>query len=93
MFTLQFAGLKPDQEVYVQTFFVQMAEAAAEGWKLRLPLTVAPRFVRSDEQGAHANGNPLALALDPGYRFSLAITGFDLDDVYSDRHSSTGVAF
>lgn len=86
VFTLQIAGLKPDQEVYVQTFFVQMAESAEEGWKLRLPLTVAPRFARNDEQGVHANGNPLALALDPGHRFSLAITGFDLDDIYSDTH-------
>ena len=87
VFTLRLAGLKPDQDVTVRTFFVQLAEATDDGWELRLPLTVAPRFVRSDEKGRHAKGNPAALALDPGHRFSLNITGFGWDDVTCPSHA------
>ena len=87
VFTLRLAGLKPDQDVTVRTFFVQLAEATDDGWELRLPLTVAPRFVRGDEKGRHAKGNPAALALDPGHRFNLNITGFGWDDVICPSHA------
>lgn len=47
---------------------------------------MAPRFVRSDEGGRHAQGNPLATALDPGHRFRLHITGYGWDDIHSSSH-------
>src|SRR5438132_895396 len=70
VFTLKVTGLQPDQEVTVETAYVQLARPAGGGWSLRIPLTVAPRFVRNDEQGSRApQGQPLALARDPGHRF------------------------
>src|SRR4051812_3601705 len=39
VFTLQVAGLKPDQEVTVETSFVQLARPEGAGWSLRIPLT------------------------------------------------------
>ena len=86
VFTLRITGIKPDQDVQIQTFFVQLAEPDGDGWTLRVPLTVAPRFVRSDERGKHAQGNPLAMALDPGHTFRLHMTGYGWDDIQSSSH-------
>ena len=47
VFTLHVAGLQPDQEVTVETRYVELARAEGTGWALRLPLTTAPRYVRS----------------------------------------------
>ncbi len=75
VFTLQVAGLSPDQEVRVETSFVLLARPEGRRYSLRLPLTNAPRYVREDEQhSAHAKGQPLALARDPGHRFRLEAT-------------------
>src|SRR5262249_1304617 len=65
VFTLQVAGLTPDQEVTIETDYVQLARAEGAGWSLRIPLTTSPRYVRSDEVSArHAEGQPLALLRD-----------------------------
>jgi Ca-activated chloride channel family protein len=72
VFTLQVAGLRPEQEVTVETRFVQLARPEGPGWSLRLPLTTAPRYVRGDEAGTRpAAGQPLGLLRDPGHRFTL----------------------
>ncbi|HZS01277.1 MAG TPA: VIT and VWA domain-containing protein [Chloroflexota bacterium] len=72
VFTLQVTGLQPDQDVTVETDYVQLARAEGAGWLLRVPLTTAPRYVRSDELATrHAQGQPLALLRDPGHRFAL----------------------
>ncbi len=74
VFTLLVAGLIPDQDVTVETRYVQLGRAEGTGWTLRVPLTTAPRYVRSDEQtGRHAQGQPLLLLRDPGHRFSLDV--------------------
>ena len=52
VFTLQVAGIRPDQEVTVETSYVQLARPEGPGWSLRIPLTTAPRYVRS-RRGRH----------------------------------------
>lgn len=72
VFTLQVAGLQPDQDVVVETTYLQLARSEGTRWTLRIPLTTAPRYVRADERGAPpAQGQPLALLRDPGHRFLL----------------------
>jgi Ca-activated chloride channel homolog len=75
VFTLQVAGLKPDQDVTVLTSYVQLAHPQGAGWSLRIPLTTSPRYVRSDEvTSRHAQGQPLAVLRDPGHRFLMDLT-------------------
>jgi Ca-activated chloride channel family protein len=72
VFTLQVAGLQPDQDIVVETSYTQLARAEGAGWSLRAPLTTSPRYVRSDEIASHpAHGQPLLVMRDPGHRFSL----------------------
>src|SRR5262249_27642374 len=57
VFTLRVAGLQPDQEVVVETRYVQLARTEGDRWTLRIPLTTSPRYVREDEAGSrHAQG-------------------------------------
>jgi Ca-activated chloride channel family protein len=73
VFSLSVAGLKPDQDIVVETSYVQLARMEGPSWSLRLPLTTAPRYVRSDELDArHAQRQPLLLLRDPGRRFGLS---------------------
>jgi Ca-activated chloride channel family protein len=70
--TLQIAGIRPDEDVVVETDFVQAAAAEGAGWQLRVPLTIGPRYSRADEAGSAASrGQPLQVWRDPRYRFSL----------------------
>lgn len=88
VFTLQVAGICPDEPVVVETRYVQVARAEGPGWSLRIPLTTAPRYVRSDElTSRHAQGQPLALLRDPGHRFSLDLLIWDAGSVESSTHS------
>jgi Ca-activated chloride channel family protein len=90
VFTLQIAGLQPDQEITVETHYVQLARAEGQGWTLRIPLTTAPRYVRSDEVGSrYAAGQPLALLRDPGHRFALSLTLHGARAATSPTHSLT----
>ncbi len=88
VFTLQVAGLQPDQEVRVETAYVQLARVQGAGYALRIPLTTAPRYVRSDELlSRHAQGQPLALLRDPGHRFALDLTFSGAGSVESATHA------
>ncbi|MGQ9555242.1 MAG: VIT domain-containing protein [Anaerolineae bacterium] len=88
VFTLHVAGIQPDQDVTVETAYVQLARSEGSGWSLRLPLTTSPRYVRSDEvQSRHAQGQPLLLLRDPGHRFSLDLTILGASQVRSRTHS------
>jgi Ca-activated chloride channel family protein len=87
VFTLKVAGLKPDEEIVVDTCYVQLARNEGAGWSLRIPLTTAPRYVRSDEFGSRpAEGQPLALMRDPGHRFSLDLRLAECGEVESPTH-------
>lgn len=87
VFTLQVAGIQPDQEVTVETSYVQLARPEGSGWSLRIPLTTAPRYVRSDERTSrHAQGQPLLLLRDPGHRFLLDVTLHGAGTVESPTH-------
>src|SRR5438445_3822849 len=87
VFTLRVAGIEPNQDVTVETSYVQLARAEGAGWSLRIPLTTSPRYARSDELASrHAQGQPLALLRDPGHRFSLDLTLSGADAVNSSTH-------
>jgi Ca-activated chloride channel family protein len=87
VFTLQVAGIQPDQDITVETAYVQLARAEGTGWSLRIPLTTSPRYVRSDELTArHAQGQPLALLRDPGHRFRLNVILTGAGAVESPTH-------
>ena len=88
VFTLLVAGIRPDEPVEVETRYVQLARSAGLAWRLRAPLTTAPRYVRMDElNAAHAKGQPLAILRDPGHRFELELTVRDAAQVESPTHS------
>src|SRR5438034_1481637 len=88
VFTLRVAGIQPDQDVAVETSYVQLARTEGPGWSLRIPLTTSPRYVRSDELTArHAQGQPLALMRDPGHRFSLDLGLSGVGPVSSPTHA------
>src|SRR5262245_35232655 len=87
VFTLRLAGIQPDQEIEVETYYVQLARVEGVGWSLRIPLTTAPRYVRGDELASrHAQGQPLALLRDPGHRFALDIIVHGASTVESGTH-------
>lgn len=90
VFTLRVAGLQPDQEVTVETRYVQLARAEGDEWALRVPLTIGPRYAREDERGSRqAEGQPLMLERDPGHRFVLDVTVREAGDVRSATHALT----
>ena len=87
VFTLQVAGIRPDEDVLIQTDYTQLCRPEGEGWSLRVPLTTVPRFARSDEGGSrHADGQPLALLRDPGHRFTLDLTVDAAESASSPTH-------
>ena len=88
VFTLAVAGIRAGQDVVVQTDYVQAARPEGAGWSLRVPLTTAPRYVRTDEANSrHAAGQPLAVLRDPGHRFALDLTFSDADRIASSTHA------
>jgi Ca-activated chloride channel homolog len=87
VFTLQIAGLRPDEDIVVDTYYVQLARNEGAGWSLRTPLTTAPRYVRSDEvSNPHAQGQPLLVMRDPGHRFAMDVTIRQCGSVDSATH-------
>lgn len=88
VFTLRVAGIRPDEEIVVETAYVQLAREEADGSQsLRVPLTTAPRYTRSDENGSrHADGQPLAVLRDPGHRFALDLRITEATAVQSPTH-------
>lgn len=88
VFTLQVAGIQPDQEIVVETSFVQLARVEGAAWTIRIPLTTPPRYVRSDELNArHAQGQPLAVLRDPDHRFALDVVVHNAATVTSPTHA------
>lgn len=88
LFTLQVTGIQPDQTITVETHYVQVARQEHGRWTLRIPLTTAPRYVRSDEHGARsAQAQPLALLRDPGHRFRLDLGFHGVQNVTSPTHA------
>ena len=86
--TLQIAGLQPDQDVVVETAFVQAAAAEGAGWQLRVPLTIGPRYSRPDESGSAASrAQPLQVWRDPKHRFSMDLTIKRAASIVSQSHS------
>ncbi len=73
-FTLRIAGITRDAPVRVETTFLLWLRPISGGWSLRLPLTLAPRYVRSDEERtAGANTQPFESRWDPEHRVRLSI--------------------
>lgn len=90
VFTLHVAGIVPDQDVVIETHYIQLARPLGDrvGWSLRVPLTTAPRYVREDEVNSrYAQGQPLALLRDPGHRFALDLTIHRAGEVTSPTHA------
>ena len=88
VFTLRVAGIRPDEDVMVETRYVQLARPEGQGWSLRIPLTTAPRYVRDDEATARpAQGQPLFLLRDPGHRFALDVLVRGVAEVTSPTHA------
>ncbi len=95
VFTLRVAGIQPDEDVLIQTDYVQLVRPYGDtaGWMLRVPLTTAPRYVRQDElnpndpsASRYAQGQPLALLRDPGHRFALNVLVREVGEVTSPTH-------
>ena len=86
VFTMNIAGIRAGETVEVTTSFVQLAERNAKGWRIRVPLTIAPKYTRDDEENANRK-NPLAIAIDPGHRFSLALDASGIHGVSSQTHA------
>jgi Ca-activated chloride channel family protein len=75
VFTLKVAGVAPDEQVTIITKYIQLGDRWRSGFNFRIPLTTAPRYVRSDERySPYALGQPLAVLRDPGHRFSLSVS-------------------
>lgn len=88
VFTLRVAGIRPDEDVTVETHLVQLPRPEGDVWTLRIPLTTAPRYVRSDEvAGRHAHGQPLLIMRDPGHRFTLDLTMRGVEAIASPSHA------
>lgn len=91
-FTLHVAGIRPDQPVTVVTRYVQLARPDGLGWSLRVPLTLAPRYVRQDEsQGRAPEQRPLGMLRDPGHRFRLELTVIGAGTVTSPTHGVVAI--
>lgn len=87
VFTICIAGVKPDEDIEVETNYVQVASAEGIGWSIRIPLTTSPRYVRKDEfSSRHAQGQPLAVLRDPGHRFSMDLRLFGAATIASPSH-------
>ncbi len=92
VFTLKIAGIVPDEDIVIRTHYIQMGMPEQKGYSFRVPLTTAPRYVRSDERySRHAKGQPLALLRDPGHRFSLNISSGGTGTLRSPTHQLAAI--
>lgn len=72
-FTLFLAGIKPGEEVRVETTFVQVGDPQGVGFEFRVPLTTSPRYVRGDQADMRHNAQPFLPMIDPGHGFSMNV--------------------
>lgn len=87
VFTLRITGISPGTDIRVVTEFVLLARTESQCWSLRFPLTLGPRFVRSDEDHPGIHGQPLLPSIDPHHRFSLELSLYQAGLVKSPSHS------
>ena len=71
VFTLHLTGILPDTDVTVRTTFTLLARVIPQGWEVRVPFTIGPRYTRPDEDHPGTQAQPLLSAADPGYRVSM----------------------
>ena len=77
--TLRVTGITSGEQVLVETGFLLWLSPLDDGFSLRVPLTIAPRYVRKDEErNPRRNAQPLDIRWDPGHRarLSLRCVGF-----------------
>lgn len=77
--TLRVTGITSGEQVLVETGFLLWLSPLDDGFSLRVPLTIAPRYVRKDEErNPRKNAQPLDIRWDPGHRarLSLRCVGF-----------------
>ena len=86
VFTLKLLGIQASEPITVRVAFVEMLRYDQDGWNLRLPLTLAPRYVRADEENRGRGQNPLDIKKDPGYRFALQIDIYGAETVRGVSH-------
>lgn len=90
VFTLQIAGIAPDEDVVIKTHYVQIGDPEGIGFSYRITLTTPPRYVRGDEQSSRSShAQPLAVLRDPGHRFGLEISAEGDATLSSPSHSLT----
>jgi Ca-activated chloride channel family protein len=93
VFTLQVTGLQPDEDIVVETNFIQLARPVGPGWELRVPQTVGPRYTRADESRSPSrDGQPLALRRDPRHSFALDLVIRDAATIVSPTHALASAA-
>jgi Ca-activated chloride channel homolog len=87
VFSLHVSGIEAGQDVEITTDFVQSLKPRRDGFTLRIPLTVTPRFVSPHARGGrHEHGQPLALTHDPGHRLALNLRVPGSGTVTSSTH-------
>ena len=87
VFELKLLGIASNEAVTVKVSFLELLRFdQTGGWSLRVPLTLAPRYVRADEEERGINQNPLALETDPNYRFSLQLDVYGASFVKEISH-------
>ena len=90
VFTLQIAGIVPDEDVVIKTHYVQAGDPEGIGFSYRIPLTTPPRYVRGDELSSRSShAQPLVVLQDPGHRFSMEISGEGDATLSTSSHSVT----
>ena len=74
VFTLHLTGIPPESDVTVRTTFTLLARVIPQGWEIRVPFTIGPRYTRPDEEHPAIQARPLLSAADPGYRLSMDLS-------------------
>ncbi len=90
VFSLQISGIAPDQNVTVETLYIQVARPQGAGWRLRVPLTSTPRYAREEERRSRVSpALPLTVLRAPEHRFSLNLLVGGACAVQSTTHGLT----
>jgi len=88
IFTLHLTGIEPDVPVVVTIRFLQYAMIENTDLSFRIPLTIAPRYIREDERFlGQKNADPILMLIDPGHTFHMNITIIDHPGISSPSHT------